>query len=210
MTSPSPLLLDAYYHIYNRGNNRQNIFLESRNYNYFLKLYMKYIEPVADTYAYCLLRNHFHLLIRTKTTEEQEKYTLLSSNQLAPRKDGFTPLDPSHQFGCLFNAYAKAINKAYNLTGSLFQNPFSRISVTTSSHFTRLIIYIHYNPQKHRFVVNFREWPFSSYQALVSEKPTRLAREDVREWFGNVEKLLLDHTRPHDWSGIERIVEEDI
>ena len=72
MTSPSPLQYSTYYHIYNRGNNRQNVFFEERNYRYFLQLYAKYIEPVADTYAYCLLPNHFHLLVRTKSVDEQE------------------------------------------------------------------------------------------------------------------------------------------
>ena len=57
----------AYYHIYNRGNNRENLLIEKRNYLYFLSLYAKHIEPVAATYAYCLLRNHFHLLIRVRT-----------------------------------------------------------------------------------------------------------------------------------------------
>ena len=69
MTDPEPLLGDQYYHVYNRGNNREPLFRERRNYPYFLKLYAKYIEPVAETYAYCLLKNHFHLLIRTKDEE---------------------------------------------------------------------------------------------------------------------------------------------
>lgn len=72
MTSPAALQYGQYYHIYNRGNNQENLFREERNYRYFLKLYASYIEPIADTYAYCLLRNHFHLLVRIKTVEEQE------------------------------------------------------------------------------------------------------------------------------------------
>ncbi len=70
MTSPSPLQPDTYYHVYNRGTNRENIFFEERNYAHFLKLYAHHIEPVAETFAYCLLRNHFHLLIRVKNEEE--------------------------------------------------------------------------------------------------------------------------------------------
>jgi putative transposase len=49
MASPSPLLFDTYYHIYNRGNNRENIFIQERNYQYFLNLYSKFIDPIADT-----------------------------------------------------------------------------------------------------------------------------------------------------------------
>lgn len=59
-----------YYHIYNRGNNKENIFIEERNYVYFLQLLKIYILPVADVYAYCLLKNHFHLLVRIKEEDE--------------------------------------------------------------------------------------------------------------------------------------------
>ena len=59
-----------YYHIYNRGNNKENIFIEDKNYNYFLKLLVKYVVPIADIYAYCLLKNHFHIAIRTKSEAE--------------------------------------------------------------------------------------------------------------------------------------------
>ncbi|MEM9776697.1 MAG: transposase, partial [Chloroflexota bacterium] len=70
--SKSKLLIPGYYyHIYNRGNNGENIFIEAKNYSYFLRLYIKHIELVAFTYAYCLLRNHFHFLVRVKTDEEQ-------------------------------------------------------------------------------------------------------------------------------------------
>jgi len=60
MTHPAPLEFGRIYHIYNRGNNRENIFVQERNYAYFLKLWTKYIDPIDDTYSYCLLRNHFH------------------------------------------------------------------------------------------------------------------------------------------------------
>ena len=71
MAGPAPLEHGQYYHIYNRGNNRENIFVENRNYRHFLKLYAKHITPVADTYAYCLLRNHYHFLVRIKGVAEQ-------------------------------------------------------------------------------------------------------------------------------------------
>lgn len=69
-----PLRFGQTYHIYNRGNNRENLFVEPRNYPYFLNLYAKHILPIAETYAYCLLPNHFHFAIRTRTEEEQEAY----------------------------------------------------------------------------------------------------------------------------------------
>jgi REP element-mobilizing transposase RayT len=74
MSNPIPLQHGKYYHIYNRGNNRENIFFEERNYRYFLQLYAKYIQPIADTYAYCLLYNHFHVLVRIKSIEELQNH----------------------------------------------------------------------------------------------------------------------------------------
>ena len=59
-----------YYHIYNRGINSCNLFEENTNYEHFLRLYEKYIHPIADTYAWCLMKNHFHFLVRIK--EERE------------------------------------------------------------------------------------------------------------------------------------------
>ena len=70
MTSPSPLLYDTYYHIYNRGVNGEDIFVEGRNYELFLRLCEKHLNPVADLFAYCLLKNHFHLSVRIKSEEE--------------------------------------------------------------------------------------------------------------------------------------------
>ncbi|HOG46439.1 MAG TPA: hypothetical protein PLJ35_00870 [Anaerolineae bacterium] len=66
MSKSIPLEPGKYYHVYSRGNNRENIFLEERNYAYCLKLYACHIEPVAETFAYCLMRNHFHVLVRVR------------------------------------------------------------------------------------------------------------------------------------------------
>ena len=120
----------VYYHIYNRGNNRENLFLENRNYPYFLTLYEKHVEPIADTYAYCLMRNHFHLLVRIKETSQ-----VLKTREV------------SQKFSNFFNAYTKAINKGYGRTGSLFEERFGRIPVASTSYFQNLIFYIHFNPQ---------------------------------------------------------------
>ena len=190
MPSPIPLFYDTYYHIFNRGTNRENIFLEERNYAYFLKLYAKYIEPVAETFAFCLLRNHFHLLVRIKTELEIKEF-LNDSQVLVNIHDSY----PSQRFSNLFNAYAKAINKTYGRTGSLFQHPFGRVPVTDPTQFERVIVYIHQNPQKHRFVEDFRDWKYSSYNALLSENSTRLQRQSVLAWFGGRQDFSHIHQK---------------
>ena len=71
MYKSEPLTGGQYYHINNRGYNGEILFREERNYPYSLKLYAKYVEPVADTCAYCLMSNHFHFLFRV-TDEGQD------------------------------------------------------------------------------------------------------------------------------------------
>jgi REP element-mobilizing transposase RayT len=214
MPSPSPLLYDTYYHIYNRGNNRENIFIQERNYEYFLNLYAKYIEPVADTFAYSLLRNHFHLSLRVKSEEEiihhmkTLKVSPANKNRVGqgsltnqgvsqsrkPLGSGVLGPDyPSQQFSNFFNAYAKAINSAYGRTGSLFQHPFGRVIITSDRQFWNVIAYIHQNPQKHKFVADFRDWKWSSYGILLAEKPTSLKRDVVLDWFGGRQQYLDLH-----------------
>jgi putative transposase len=201
MPKPVPLQYGKYYHIFNRGNNQENIFIEERNYRYFLRLYAKHIMPAADTYAYCLLRNHFHFLVRIKTVEEQEL--------TGPRDLSALRRKPSQQFSNLFNAYAKAFNKTYHRTGTLFQRPFGRIEVTSDSYFMQLVTYIHQNPQKHGFVSDFRTWPYSSYQALLSTKPTHLQRDDVLTWFQGVDHFEDVHRYEVDERKIAPLVPDD-
>lgn len=204
MTSAVPLLPGRYYHIYNRGNNRENIFHEERNYDYFLKLFAKYILPIADTYAYCLLKNHFHFLIRIKEDLSGLK-NIPGQRDPAVRSGLENPLDLknltglsnrskiSKPFSNLFNAYAKAFNRAYGRTGALFQRPFGRILVTNEAYLVHLITYIHQNPQKHGFVTDFREWPFSSYHVILSDKIPFPQRDRVYGLFHGREQLETVH-----------------
>jgi len=209
MTSPAPLLFNTYYHIYNRGVNRENIFIEERNYDFFLNLCERHLSPVVDLYAYCLLRNHFHISVRVRS--EEEILETLKTLRVSPansgqikrggstdREDGQRrkPLGSryvSDKFSNFFNAYAKTINKAYGRTGSLFQHPFGRVPITTDRQFWNVIAYIHQNPQKHGFVKDFRDWKYSSYGMILTEKHTPIKRKEVMKWFGTKDDYLSLH-----------------
>jgi len=146
------LQFNQYYHMYNRGNNREALFKEERNYYYFLDLYKKYIYPIADLYAYCLLPTHFHFLLRIKSLDELEGIYQEESQIW-------------RQVRTFLGTYTKAINKTYNRSGHLFEGRYSRKIVLKDEYFFHLISYIHQNPQAHGIVSNFRIWPYSSYQA---------------------------------------------
>ena len=136
MQQIEPLDYGKFYHIYNRGTNSCDLFFEHYNYEHFLKLYDIYISPIADTYAWVLMKNHFHLLVRIKDKYEID-YLSAPAPSVAPNPEGGyrnirseTNLStilypqrhkyiPSHQFSHLFNAYAQAYNKRIGRTGSL-------------------------------------------------------------------------------------------
>ena len=207
MSGLPPLEAGVHYHIYNRGNNRETLFRSDENYRYFLQLYALHIEPVAVTYAYALLPNHFHLHVRIRSETEQRSWAERFGTDDFPRER--LPLSPSRQFSNLFNAYAKAANKTFGRTGSLFQKPFQRIPVTEQPYLTHLVCYIHHNPQRHGLIDDFTLWPYTSYRSLLSSLPSRLDRESVMGWFGGQEGFRRAHQ--HNWAneGERRFYEID-
>ncbi len=188
MTSPSALQFNTYYHIFNRGTNGENIFLEEQNYPYFLQLYEKHISPIAETCAFCLMKNHFHLAVRIRS-EVEIAMDLQNASQTENIKPGIVGM----KFSNFFNAYAKSINKKYNRTGSLFEHPFGRIPIHSSRQLWAVIAYIHQNPQKHQFVEDFRDWKYSSYPLLISEKDTFLNKKTVFDCFGSLNTYIAYH-----------------
>jgi len=136
------------YHLYNRGINSCNIFNEDDNYRYFLSLYEKYIDPIAETYAWVLMPNHFHFLVRVK--EEEKISSSVASTPVRvqnPDGRGIQKIGiPSQQFSKLFNSYAQAFNKRFERHGSLFERPFKRKLIEGENHFRQTLIYIHNNP----------------------------------------------------------------
>ena len=188
----------TFYHIYNHANGSENLFRNIENYRYFLHQWNKYIEPIAGTYAYCLMPNHIHFLIRTKNEEDIAAFLRLKDTNSYIQKDltgheNLSGLYLSKQFSNLFNAYAKAYNKQYNRKGSLFMRPFKSIEITSDSYLTTIVNYIHRNPIHHHFCNTFEEWPYSSYTTFLSNKPTKIQREYILNWFNGLNGFIQNH-----------------
>jgi putative transposase len=200
------LISGAIYHIYNRANGFENLFREEKNYYFFLGKLKKHISPVADIIAWCLLANHFHLMIRVKPKEEIDPTSCEKNNQ----KQNLADVDVSKRLSNCFNAYTKAYNKVYIRNGSLFQRPFKHKHVMHQRYFAQLILYIHNNATIHGFVNRFEDWPHSSwfqYQTGKINLPcaeeyyeiiTPEIRDKVFGWFGSEEAFFKAHDKiPH-------------
>ena len=198
-----PIEADKIYHVFNHGIAKEDLFRTDENFLYFLRKYNEHVSPIADTLAYCLMPNHFHLLVWMKSEEELIKYYKIlqptgfinpSVAGLGNPSDNITTLN-SQIFGNFFNAYTKAYNKRFNRKGRLYQQEFDRRLVDKDDYFRRIVHYIHFNPVHHGFVDDLRDWKYSSYSSFFSASSSKLQRETVIEWFGDFNGFVAYHQK---------------
>lgn len=172
------------YHIFNRGNNKENLFKEHKNYEYFLNRLFFYLSGNCDIYAYCLMPNHFHLLLRIKDN--------------SPITSGM--VSNIHQpFSNLFNSYTKSINKQYSRSGSLFQKHMNRERITDDNYFRKAFIYIHTNPVHHEFVKDYMGYEWSSIHDYYTKNTGCLSMELPLLMFDGLENMVTEHKRKNNF-----------
>jgi REP element-mobilizing transposase RayT len=144
----NPLIAGQYYHIYNRGVNRQPIFFGEANWIFFIRLIQKYFQPnLVEILAYCLMPTHYHLLVYLLTDDFAKKV--------------MQPFSVS---------YTKAINEQHERVGPLFQGPFQTAWVGQSTYLLQLSSYIHMNPVHVNLVKHPADWPYSSYRDYIGSR----------------------------------------
>ena len=189
-----------YYHVYNRGVGREDIFFEERNYAHFLDSFFLRAGPAVHLYAYCLLKNHFHLLVRIKTPDERPQHA-----QARDSGNIIRLVPPAQHLSNFFNGYAKSMNKGYERWGALFQHRFKRKALTSDASLVRVTCYIHCNPQIHGFVNDFQNYKHSSYRAILDKTDSRIRSGEVLDWFGGSDA----YKKLHEKYMAERFVQED-
>lgn len=167
---------ENYYHIYNRGNNQQEIFFEDENYRFFLQRLHHYFTPAGiDLIAYCLLPNHFHLLVRLQRE-----------------------LDFSNTMRSFSTSYVKSFNLWHRRVGHLFQCDFQASHVDAERYLTHHCRYIHLNPMNAGLVSNPEEWEFSDYREWISpnkytEKANVRMRKELFGTAGEYQRFVIDY-----------------
>lgn len=154
---------DNIYHVYNQGNNRELLFLNEKNYQYFLQLFNGYILPHCEVLSWCLMPNHFHFQLYM-----DERCTIM-------KKQGGLILDPvTNGFRKLLSAYAHTFNDKNDRSGSVFR-PKTKAKCLSdefinsgkyyslADYYSYCFYYIHNNPIKDRLVQNPSDWHWSSY-----------------------------------------------
>ncbi len=204
------LIPNLSYHIFNHANGFENIFSEDENYRFFLDKYKLYIAPIAETYAYCLLPNHFHLVVRIRRKEVIEE--LIRNKYNFPKvsfdfgkvreevnvSDGDIEKYLSKQFSNLFSSYTQSFNRMYKRMGSLFIKNFRREVILDKEYFLNAVVYTHRNPVHHGFCNRYTDWSYTSY-CEISERRSEvidvnklLAVFKSKEHFVDFHKQNLD------------------
>lgn len=174
-----------YYHVYNRGVEKRKIFLDEQDYTVFLGLLKRYLaveEPKnkeqevnnnrhtfpkiyseVRVLSYCLMPNHFHLLLYQTS------------------KDGVQKL-----MRRIATSYSMYFNSRYDRVGSLFQGPYKASMINKDSYLQHVSRYIHLNPEE------YKTWPYSSYRYFARDKaaPSWLDRDMLLEMFYSQEEYL--------------------
>lgn len=181
---------NGVYHVYNRGVEKRIIFQDAQDYQVFLHYMKRYLmEPPTDEvgprwrlnlhkeiqlFAYCLMPNHFHFLIKQVT------------------KSALTTF-----MRCFINSYTKYFNKRYERVGSLFQGKFKAAFVETEQYLLHLSRYIHLNPIHHEEVtrsdlVTLQNYPYSSYADFLGKRQTKWVKPDeILSYFKSSARLYL-------------------
>lgn len=149
------------YHIYNRGNNRQTIFPKERNYHFFTEKLKKLICPHADILCYCLMPNHFHLLINAG--------------------EDFVHKEFSSKFKTMLSSYTRALQKQENFVGSLFQQNSKAKEINNNEYATTCFHYIHQNPLRARLVNKMENWQHSSFNQYYLSSEGFCDRQSAKE-----------------------------
>ncbi|RZK57699.1 MAG: transposase [Pedobacter sp.] len=166
---------DGLYHIYNRGNNKQQIFFTDENYLFFLKKVRSGLLPHCEILSYCLMPNHFHLIVLVKRIEDGRIRDLNSA------------------IGILLRSYTRAVQKQENIKGSLFQQKTKAKKLVgnvneTITYLSVCAHYIYQNPLKAGLVKNLNDWAYSSYLDYAGTRNGTLCNQELFYAFAGVDK----------------------
>ena len=150
---------DKMYHVYNRGNNSRQLFLNYGNYVFFLQKIRDYFLPNCDILSYCLMPNHFHFLIQTHTNLKEQ-----SLNQAV---------------AIVLRSYSQGLNKQLQWSGSMFQQKTKAKEIETDAYGLTCFHYIHQNPLAAKLVSKMENWEFGSFKDYIGMRNGTLCNQQL-------------------------------
>lgn len=152
------------FHLVNRGNNKRRLFFKEENYHYFIRKMEKHLKPTCEILAYCLMPNHFHIMIFIKPDQDHKKV--------------------SKAIQIILRSFARGINRQEGSVSSLFQQktgstPLLDSTKSINYYPKNCFNYIHKNPVKGNLAEKFEDWPFSSFGEYLGINPIGLVNKKL-------------------------------
>ena len=181
-----------YHFIY--YNENEKLFGQEKNYQFFLNKYFYYFQPIAETFAYCLLPNGFEILLKTK---EEKDFSSFFNFEIAGNNSKFYEKFISkyinQQFDNLFIDYQNEYNSIFGEKKLFFEKNIEIKSIQTKEDFTNTVKNIHLKPINLNLAKNIEEWEFSSYNSFFAEEEPLIKIKTIIDYFGNIYKFRDFH-----------------
>ena len=192
---------DALYHVYNRGNNGQQLFFRPEHYHHFLRLVRQCLAPQANLLTYCLMPNHFHVLLQPT----------VAGTLPTPGSASTTTQPVSRGIARLLSTYGQGLNQELGRQGSVFQpktkgklldGPFC-----PATYPSVCFHYLHQNPVRAGLTNALADWPYSSYRDYAGLRSGTLCQRELghlllalptnSEEFARESERTIDPARVH-------------
>ncbi len=186
-----------FYHMYNHGVHDIDLFREKFDFQYYLEKFKLYFSPYFEVYAYCLMPNHYHFIVRVREEEDirKEIANLIDSKAKTYFLKGEIPLDKliEDQFRRMHSSYTLKMKRIYKNWGPLFLSKHKRVRIHFIEKILKQICYVHHNPIHHHFTNNYISWPYSSYHQLIHENNSLIETGKVFQLFGGKNDFIKSH-----------------
>ena len=159
------IIPDAFYHILNRGNNKEVIFIDDVDFIFFLQQVKKYKEKFGvKIYHYCIMPNHYHFLVKSQISNDLIKFV-----------------------HAIMFIYAQHMQRKYNKIGHIWQGRYKSSLIEKEDYLLRCGYYIEDNSRRAKLVKELKDWPWSSYHFYAYGKPNPII--DIDEDYLNLGKI---------------------
>ncbi|MEP6726634.1 MAG: hypothetical protein ABJC98_12485 [Bacteroidota bacterium] len=199
----APFYANQYYHLLFKSNDGLFLFRNDKDRICFLEKFSQFTQSIFNHQAYCMLDNHVHFIISVKDNSllqqaiagmNDGKKTVAMKRFLSePANELFTGGLIERQINSFMVSYANIYNKTYRRNGGLFQSPFRRSTINGDAHLQQAIIYVHANAQKHGLIKDYRDYPYSSYNEMLSGKSLFVDVSGIINFFGGNKKFIELH-----------------
>lgn len=168
-----------FYHVFNRASGNQLLFKDEKNYEYFLSKFDVYLGNYVILHAWCLIPNHFHLLIEIKEAHLLPEHEDIHDNI-------------TKRFKNFFLCYSLSYKIMFDQKANVFSQKYKHIQLYTDSNIRYVTLYIHRNP-KHHNIADWQDYEWSSYPTIVNLNAKNKESSFLIQLFDNLEEFKQAH-----------------